>query len=412
MNVRLVKSDRMDNAKGGKEHIYIRVPKRARRNFNTKGERLRLIFDKRETVLFIKQAYREDTSSLIKQINQGKITETEACITGFVSTRTYKNIIGRCRKDLNKRCFLSDSIEDIKIGADPEFALVCPTTKCFQYAQHIPHLPEAGPLGSDGPVAEVRPLPSTNVKEVVASIEKILHNDTAAITVYDWIAGAAYKSPNHPNERVVHMGGHIHLGNPVLLNETLKTAIYERIIRILDETIALPLVRIDGPFAYERRNKEYKGYGRYGRWGDQRPQPNRFEWRVPSGLWLAHPRLATIILSTTKALTETCLQMMAEEGFNSTWINAPDNKKGFLKAWGSMDACKAKNLINKANPEEISKALIIRSSKKLKGLSNYHKYKAEIDEFIQLVQIENPKFNLNLKDTWLGKGKMFLEGGK
>jgi hypothetical protein len=246
---------------------------------------------------------------------------------------------------------------------------------------------------------------------LITSIRNIFRNHGHAVQNYNWIAGATYASPKHPKERVLHLGGHLHLGNPVLLELNLKNAIYERVIRVLDETIALPLVRIDGPRAWERRNKKWKnGYGRYGRWGDQRPQPNRFEWRVPSGLWLAHPDFTQAMLGVTKAVTETCYQMMAEEGWSSDWINAPSNRKGFLKTWGALGERRVATIINDADPKAVSSQLLVRSRNKLTNLPNYEKYKSEIDEFNTLVKLKDPRFNLNLKNTWLNGGKLLVKG--
>lgn len=409
MNVRLQVSERMTGGKTS-EGKCVRIPRRARLYFDSNRKRMVLSVNDKSIALAVKPAYKEDIQILTKQLEVGKITEEQACMTAFVTTDTMQSLAGRRRGGLEEHSFITDGVENLMIGADPEFALAKPEDEQLQYAQYVKSLPTAGELGSDGPLAEVRPAPSTEVSEVVKNIADIFHkHGEKMIGDFLWVAGATYSSPNSPNERVVHMGGHLHLGNPKLLNEDQKIAVYKRIIRALDETIALPLVRIDCPLPHLRRNTAHNGYGRYGRYGDQRPQLGRFEWRVPSGLWLAHPDMTQAVMGVTKAVTESCYQMMAEVEFDTAWINAAQNRKGFLKTWGAMDAHKVEKMVNSADPEAVPVALLNRAAKKLRGLPNHDKYKAEIDEFVRLVKMskkDRSRINLDLRDTWLNNGKL------
>jgi hypothetical protein len=262
-------------------------------------------------------------------------------------------------------------------------------------------------LGHDGPLAEVRPAPSVEVSEVVDNISKALKENHSKIDQFSWLGGATYKSPPELEKRVVQMGGHIHIGNPALLENDKKAGAYTRIVRVLDEVVALPLVKIDTPEPHLRRNKEFNGFGNYGRALDHKSQEGRFEWRVPSGLWLIHPDIAMATLGTTKAVSEACYQTMAEKNFDQKWINAPEGSTGFLKSWDMLDAKKVAEIINNATPESVSSTLIYRAGKKLKNLPNYHKHKAEIDEFIRLVKLsakDRKNISLDLKKNWLRKG--------
>jgi hypothetical protein len=393
---------------GPKENECIRIPRRARLFFDNKGQRLRLIAGRKESALQLKQAYKEDLRKLLGQLKGGHLTEDQVKRTGFVTTATYKRLVGRA----TRRCYLSESVENIKIGADPEFALVNPGNRRYQYAQYVEGIrdKDGSLLGSDGPVAEVRPPPAKKVATMVSRISNALHKRSGVIKTYDWVAGATYASPNHPQERVVFMGGHLHLGRPSIADPRNVNGIYARIAQVLDETVAVPLVKIDGPDAWLRRNTRYNGYGRYGRWGDWRNKPDRMEWRVLSGLWLAHPHLAQSIVGTTKALTEHCFQMMAEHGFKAAWINAPRGEEGFLTSWGAMNERVAAEILNGSKPGSIPTSIIDRAAKKLTGLSNYRNYKAEIDAFVELLYLTEPNFNLDMKDTWLHNGNVILGG--
>lgn len=405
--VRLVASDRMDEG-SSKENEYIRVPKRARQYFASKGEKLVLRTKKNTKVLYIRKAFKCDAQALSRRVGAGKVSEEERQTTGFVTTSTWRHLYGQANNP--SHCYLTDGIEDIMLGADPEFALVNPSTKKFQYAQHVPGLSLHCELGHDGPLAEVRPPPATTVDGVVDNIRKIFNRDQNKVGAYDWFGGAAYQNPNAPtNERIVYIGGHLQFGNPILLPMSHANLIYKRTVRALDEVIGLPLVKIDCPLPSLRRNKKYQGYGPYGRHGDFKAKENRFEWRVLSGLWLAHPDLTYPVMGASKAVVEACYQMMSDEKFAPEWINSPVGKKGFLKKWGALKSATVAKVINEANPEAATIDLINRSAKKLRSLENYSKYKTEIEAFIKLIKLsdkDKKRINLNLKDSWLNKGKL------
>lgn len=411
MDIRLVASERMDSGSGS-ENRYIRIPKRARNNFESKTDRITLSFKKKTIVLLIKTAFKEDTSALIGQVKSGQVSDQESRMTGFVSTAILHSLMGK-GSQAEEYCYLSDDIEDIMVGADPEFALVNPKNQRYQYAENVEGFGSHGTLGSDGPLAEVRPPPSEDTAVVVDNIRNILRTGHTGIMPFNWVAGATYKSPNHPSERVVHIGGHIHLGDPGLLPNKNKQGVYRQIIRILDELMALPLVRIDLPHPHLRRNTVHtNGYGRYGQWGDTKPQEGRFEWRVPSGLWLSHPDFAQAILGTSKAITECCYQMMAEKNFDNDWICAREDRAGFLKSWKVMSTSRASKIVNDAVAGKVTPTLVKRAQLKLRELDNYDKYKGDIDEFIRLITLSNKdkrNINLDIKDTWLNGGKLIKE---
>lgn len=411
MDVRLEISSKMDSGNSSEQGL-IRIPRKARLYFNSKGSRLVLSIKGKRRVFEVKPAFKPDITALAAKVKAGTLSEEKARTTGFVTTATFQSFLGKEVRPSRKKCYLSESIDDIMIGADPEFALVNPGNKKFKYAEHISGLTINGELGHDGPLAEIRPPPSIEVGEMVKTISRIFKRDSGKISKYMWMGGAAYKSPNHqPGERIVHIGGHLQYGNPLLLPTGQTHAIYKQTVRILDELIALPMVRFDGPLPAHRRNEKWEGYGKYGRWSDFKAKENRFEWRVPSGLWLIHPDLTQTIMGASKAVVEACYQSMANQGFNNDWLCAAMGKKGFLRHWGVLPQKEVEPLINKADPELITTALLSRSAKKLRGLSNYTKYKAEIDEFIRIFRMnkkDRSNFNLDLKANWLNRGKLLV----
>ncbi len=165
------------------------------------------------------------------------------------------------------------------------------------------------------------------------------------------------------------------------------------------------MIRVESPDPKLRRN----GKDRYGVYGDQRPQEGRFEWRVPSGWWLIHPDTAYALFGTSKAVSEACYQRMADMDFDESYIAAPANRKGFLKDWGAMAKEKAAKLVNDSDPETISDELLDRTKATLRGLHNYQQYKSEIESFIDIINLskeDQKNVSLDIKDNWVGKGKL------
>lgn len=405
--IRLVVSDKMGPGKPGEQGL-IRLPKRTRQHHGlSPGATLALTAGEQQVFLQVNNAYTEDSRNLTVEIAKGEITREEACITCFVSPEIF------CRVTTDsKKAYISDGVGNILIGGDPEFAIVDPETLTYKYAEHLTGLSLEDELGHDGPLVEVRPPPTLTPAGLVANIKTILQRDAGKLNPYLWRSGASYKSPN-PTARIVHIGGHIQFGNPRELPEDQKNSIYKQTVRVLDETVALALVKVDTPMPHHRRNEKWGNYGRYGRWGDYRVKEGRFEWRVPSGLWLSHPTFATAVLGASKAVVESCLQDMADKSFNDEWICARVDRKGFLKSRKVSRIEDVQGAINSADPNTVSTSLLDGVAKKLRSLDNYSKYKAEIDEFLSLVRMtekDQGRLNLDVRDTWLAKGSLFVRG--
>jgi len=320
-----------------------------------------------------------------------------------------KQFVGRRRRNLEDYCYVSEDIEALILGCDPEFGLVIPASGRLQYAQYTNVLSKTAQLGHDGPLAEVRPPPANCVAKLLENIGNILKTKSEKIASYNWIGGATYTGPSKEDNRTYHIGGHIHIGNPALLDQKLRVAAHQRLTQLLDETIALPLVRIDTPNPYLRRNTAWHGYGRYGRYGDSKGKPGRMEWRVPSGLWLVHPELARAVLGTTKAVSESFYQMLADKKFDQSWLSAYPDKDGLLKAWGALPKETVEKIINKAEACDVTGTLLNRTKSKLRDLPNYEQYKDEIESFISFISLskkDRNNLNLDLKSGWLNKGSL------
>lgn len=164
------------------------------------------------------------------------------------------------------------------LGADPEFVLRRPGGG-FVSASRF--LEKEGRVGYDAvvlsrsrvihPLAELRPRPCPDPEGLVRELHRTMRQAARLITdtSLQWLAGSM------PGKGLP-IGGHVHVSG-IWLNE--------RLLRALDNYVALPLVLAEGQAAGRRRP-------RYGFLGDcRRKRHGGFEYR-PLPSWLATPELA------------------------------------------------------------------------------------------------------------------------
>ena len=172
-------------------------------------------------------------------------------------------------------------INRFSIGADPEFSL---EEKGEQVYGSTLGLKTGLAYGADlnGRLLELRPSPSRFALEVVASLWSTLKwfyrtVPTARNTV--WVAGAWHNQDG--------LGGHVHLGQKKKPTDEIKAL--DTVVRILA-----------GAEVYNERHLLLRRErSEYGRWGDIRPQPHGYEYRVfPS--WLGSPLEAYLSLVLSK----------------------------------------------------------------------------------------------------------------
>lgn len=175
---------------------------------------------------------------------------------------------------------------EVMLGADPEFLLRNAKGKVAFASRFVG---KDGPFGCDAivlasrrkiyPLAELRPRPSTDVRELVMNLHKTMQ--LAARRIPDpelqWIAGGM-------PVRGLPLGGHIHFSG-VELNCTL--------LRVLDNYVALPMTLLEDATTARRKPA-------YGFLGDFRRQRHGgFEYRVlPS--WLVSPTVTKGVLALAK----------------------------------------------------------------------------------------------------------------
>ncbi len=420
----LMVSDNMDSNKkpDRDENSLVRLSAVARKSFELEDSQVELTGTAKQSMLNTHQAFSKDV-----KFAKSKFSPTELRRVGFVTTQMFKRLTGKTAK-IAEDVWISKTPFTTLIGADPEFLLFDMEGNVVR-ANNI--LGKPGKIGSDGAMIEIRPDPSPNPETLVKNMSAIFEDRhlTAPIKDLDWQAAIYHKD----NVRDYPVGGHIHLGNPVgiaKLSSQAKIFLFAVMNKIMDELLALPLIKLDGTDLGKFRRSECQmamgnnGYGYYGEW---RPCDGRLEHRTLSGLWLMHPFIAECVLGTAKAISEELFQRVENEGYNRSAFNHPgialgDHKflyRGEFDDWGSINLARdlecisssayMANMLNQSKARSITKPFLKKWYNKMKKLSTYQKYSKAIDGLHSILVLPRNSVHevgFNIKENWLG-GKKF-----
>ncbi len=388
----------------------------------------------RARLLTIHEAFTQDLKEA-----KAVMPEDDFLRVGFVTSNTFSYICGHSPEESDTDdIWLADELQDIVIGADPEFLLAVDEQRNrFRYAGKIPNFSYESKLGSDGPWAELRPDPEIEVKKLVKNMKNLLKNTKMAkevIKEFYWLGGCYYKGEDldRGGSRDWPIGGHIHLGSPIKLISKIskgQSALFARVSyfsclkHVLDELVAIPLLKLDGAEeATERRRL-------FGSVADLRTDHSRLEWRTPSGMWLIHPRMAEIVIGVTKGVTHEFFKILEDNDYDIKAVSHPDQTTGeFIiqmgNEFGEWDKIKVtkemKSIIS--NPELIKilnkgqfdfddGRFINALRNRFKKLSVYKEYAEYMDQFIDLLKAprEEVTKERDLKKTWLKGSKFILD---
>lgn len=375
----------------------------------------------RSRVLKIFKAYSGDLKSA-----KTKVSEEDYDRVGFVTSRTF-DIICRDKRKKKENIWIADTIEDTVVGADPEFILFKDDGR-VKYAAEVPGFHFDDQLGSDGPLAEIRPEPDTDVGAFVKNIQDILqhHKNVSCIQPYQWLGGCYhYGLSEDGREREWPIGGHIHLGTPGKLSSAIGNhngvyhhTIYSCLSKLLDEYLAIPMIRLDGTqIAAKRRNQ-------YGNYGDFKTDHGRLEYRVLSGEWLTHPKLASAVIGTAKAIAHAFFKLLDEADYEKSMImtksqlNSNDyaNFRFFdnsFSSWKDIEIMRALDAttdsgrmseILRNGKIKFTKTFFNKLAKRLTSMSSYREYSEYIDTFIELINLPDDLLaerDKDLKHTWV-----------
>jgi hypothetical protein len=448
----LVKSAQMGKRK---EHSLVRIPKRVRSRIKPGAKTLEIYKvsssadrDKFSKALEIRQAYKADLQLATKLQKEGELSQADRNRLAFVSSTTFKTIVGgNIRSVKATAAYLADTVEDILIGTDPEFALKNKNGSLVHALTTFEYKYLTEPLGADdyGLQVELRPDPSTDHKELVKTMRSILQHDpkVSKISDYKWWV-TSYDSFG--------FGGHIHLGNTRILEaKKLSYAYYVIATRLLDELVAIPHSRVEGKGGTQRR-----AHTRFGHCGDFRNdlKPQRLEWRTIGADWIAHPDLAKAVFGTVKAIVEDLCNRIVRNGYSLDYLIPPKYRKDYFAGytnkncdarvhfrsnlykyaandlsiywptkdvnWSAFPAVADLNLGSSSKDIEVAlcegkvtATAVKKYAKCLRQLSTYSKYKADIERFIKVCTkseaVLEKKLRRDMRETWLDGKAMFKQ---
>lgn len=435
----LIPSKKMDNNQkdGRKESQLIRIGGKARENLGLKNDKAVELWPdsdangriNRNRLLQIFQAYSDD----LKKLKESGMSLEEFNRVGFVTSNTFKYICGRSSKTNEKEnTWIADTVEDTVIGADPEFLLVS-KDGVVQYAAEVTGFGFEGPLGSDGPLAEIRPPPAVSVKDFIHNIKDILENDSKrmAIMPYDWMGGCFLTG----QDRSFAIGGHAHIGTPTQASQLtnkygdeankFKLLLFSCLQKVLDEYISVPLIKVEGKEDTVQRRQHY------GKFGDFRTDCGRLEYRTLSGIWLSHPKLAEAVMGSVKAVSHAFYKIAQSKDYNKNLFIPGKTDSHFdfdpyilfdqrdTDSWKTIEIVKLMRA-TKSSSEMIDilqkgqirfdKAFFNSLTNRFRSLSTYKEYSGYIDAFIEIVSLphaELTEIDRNIKHNWL-EGKEFI----
>ena len=430
-NLILVISEAMDKNKKETrdEHSLIRMPASSREAFSFPKSTVVVEHDQSAAKLNIHEAFASDIK-LLK--SKEKFTAEQFKQVGFVTTETFRKFSTSPGSLLTNNVFVGMELPpkpkpkapiDILIGADPEFLLFDAEGNVVR-ANNI--IPKEGLIGSDGAMVEIRPEPSECPDTLIKNMYTILEGAAKSSKIRDFLWKAAIYHKD--NQRDYPVGGHIHIGNPDGINPikgNTRNTLFAVLNKILDELLALPLIKLDGHELGKFRRSECQmamgnhGYGYFGEW---RTCNGRLEHRTLSGLWLMHPMLATCVIGTAKAIAEEVYTHLDNKNYESVMYKHPDialnnysqlykpefNDWEAIPIAADMQCTKPSSymisMLNSSKDRSVTKRFMEVWYNKLKQLSTYKKYSVHIDKLYAILSLPAPKIHetgFDIKKNWL-----------
>jgi hypothetical protein len=427
----LVASKSMDNNQkpDRDENSLVRMPASTRNSLGFGDDPLEIVSkaaNASATAVNVFQAFSKDIKALK---SSGKYSDEELKRVAFVTSRTFRQITGRTDISSSKDIWASKTPFETLIGADPEFLLFDHRGKVIR-ANNV--MQKEGKIGSDGAMGEVRPDPARDPKELIKNIQQIFADDVLTQRIQDYIWKACVYHKDEVRDYPV--GGHIHLGNPpgvTSLAVEKRMVLFAVVNKIIDELLAIPLVKHDGEKLGKSRRSECQmalgnnGYGFYGEW---RQCNGRLEHRTLSGLWLMHPEFAESVIGTAKAIADEAFGLVGSKAYNLSFFKHPDiGIKNYnhlyrvdFDGWEAIGLAKAMDcikpssymtsMLNSSKTRSVTRPFLTTWYKKMKRMSTYQKYSTYIDKLYEILKMTKTKVDsvgFDIKANWL-TGKKFL----
>ncbi len=221
-------------------------------------------------------------------------------------------------------------ILEVTLGCDPEFFIMWGN----RHITAANYLPYNGQIGSDGGLAELRPMYGRHEDQVVANLQKLIPQipgkikRSRGLTGYP-TEGKDFSYQAHSFYQGTPAGFHVHLGIPPEILNTHKSfnrMAMNHIVQCLDWYVSVPLMPLE--VSHARR----LGSSQYGQPGDYRPSNVTLEYRTPGGFYLRSPKLARGLLGLALMVTESIVSRMkvVSNGFINLHKLTPTELQGIM----------------------------------------------------------------------------------
>jgi len=432
-NVILVASKKMDSNKkpGRQEGKLIRLPSRTRENLNIEDDVLTVWKhdDKKPLHLRTFHAFSEDIKAVKKSKNY---SDGDLGKIAFVTTETFNRIIGNSVNGIDNT-WISNDIESTVLGADPEFLLFDSDGNVVR-ANVEGTLSYYGAMGYDGAMAEIRPSPSDDPETLVKNMRRIFSDAKYRKVLDSYLCRCACYHKD--NTRDYPVGGHIHVGNPrQILDINLATRIFlfRTLNKIMDELLAIPLIKLDGEEGSIRRTKckmaPRNGYGYFGEYRCDSGQGNnkRLENRTLSGMWLLHPSVAKAVFGCAKIIVDEVYNRVYDKKLDKDYFSSADLRAAGEAVWGSnfngwkdiplcndmgcvRSSAQMIKMLSESKPNTVTRSMMAKWRATMKKFSGYEKYRDHVEALRDIVLLPRKtiaKWSRNIKTNWV-ENKRFI----
>jgi len=382
MNIPTKISKNMDSLHEKEEQKLIRIPLELREFYQLNIDQFLNLKSKDGKIITLRvaPAYKEDANA----------TPMLACVSSKIfEVLKLDNVTQTPEIEL---------VEDITLGCDPEFFLVDDLGKLI-YASAF--FRKWGDVGHDGPMVEIRPLPSTKEEIVTDNMYALLNKARYIINRHPpilnfgrYITGISIRmlaASAYNNEAA---GFHLHFGLPKPLlgpHKYNRTLLAGQIVKALDFYVGIPSIILEGEIDSFRRSFVA---GKYGKPGGFDLDNRTLEYRVPGGYLLRHPILARGLLglgavvvedviSRIKAITDEFKnldEMVADEDIRIVYPNIPSAAEIYRSIVTRTTILAEKNM-----------EIIVNDIRDMMG---YNRRTKSIEEFLDCISTKREYSNL------------------
>jgi len=314
MDIPIKISKCMDNANGNESRM-IRAPREFRELFELDlGDFVTVrAGDGRLLSFILESAYEEDV-------------KTDS-LCAYVTSDVYPLIV----KGLANSCDL-DVVNDITLGCDPELMVIDRSTGDVVSAQYFFGLKKWGPVGFDGLLLELRPLPSIDESIVIDNIYNLIvqarsYLNTCKMYPNVFMAGVSSFHGKAAVARNIKAGTallqsntkltagfHLHYGLPREILGYQKRSVAQQLVKALDYYVGIPSIIPEGYNDSYRRTVQGIEYGKPGMF---RIDHRTLEYRTPGAALMKHPILAQGLIGLGAVVVEDAVSRVKTitEGF-------------------------------------------------------------------------------------------------